>query len=94
MNVNDCFSHELGGDTLNEYIYSNVKKRVKEDFFPPFNSEDLIGGGGDVEEEEVIPNNMIKYYEKKANKINPYRHSIAEGYTLRIYNCLKKYLGK
>ena len=46
MNVNDCFSHELGGDTLNKYIYSNVKKRVKEDFFPPFNSEDLIGGGG------------------------------------------------
>ena len=37
---------------------------------------------------------VFKYYEKKANKINPYRHSIAEGYTLRIYNCLKKYLGK
>lgn len=45
MNVNDCFSHELGGDTLNEYIYSNVKKRTKEDYFPLKNSEDLVGGG-------------------------------------------------
>jgi hypothetical protein len=44
-NVNDCFSHELGGDTLSEYIYANVKKRVKSDYFPSLNSEDLIGGG-------------------------------------------------
>lgn len=49
MNVNDCFSHELGGDTLNEYIYSNVKKKVKEDKFPAKNSRDLIGDG--VEDE-------------------------------------------
>lgn len=46
MNVNDCFSHELGGDTLNEYIYSNVKKKTKGDYFPSLNSEDLIGQGG------------------------------------------------
>lgn len=45
MNVNDCFSHELGGDTLSEYIYSNVKKRTKGDYFPSLNSEDLIGEG-------------------------------------------------
>ena len=49
MNVNDCFSHELGGDTLSEYIYSNVKKKTKGDYFPAKNSEDLIGeGGGEI----------------------------------------------
>ena len=48
MNVNDCFSHELGGDTLSEYIYSNVKKKTKGDYFPAKNSEDLIGEGGGV----------------------------------------------
>ena len=62
MNVNDCFSHELGGDTLSEYIYSNVKKKIKGDYFPAKNSEDLIGQGGGDSEEEVISNNMIKYY--------------------------------
>ena len=52
MNVNDCFSHELGGDTLSEYIYSNVKKKTKGDYFPAKNSEDLIGEADDNEDEE------------------------------------------
>ena len=39
---------ELGGDTLSEYIYSNVKKKTKGDYFPAKNSEDLIGEGGGV----------------------------------------------
>ena len=32
----------------------------------------------------------LKYYEPKTRKINPYRCSIADKYTLRIYNSLKK----
>ena len=36
----------------------------------------------------------LQYYEKKAKRIHPYRQSIADKYILRIYNNLKKYLGK
>ena len=34
----------------------------------------------------------LSYYDKKAKKIHPFRQSIAEKYTLRIYNSLKRYL--
>ena len=27
-NVNDCFSHELGGDTLTEYYFNKVKQKT------------------------------------------------------------------
>lgn len=37
---------------------------------------------------------VLQYYVQKCKKINPYRHSIADGYTLRICDNLKKYLGK
>lgn len=37
---------------------------------------------------------VLKYYEPKAKKIHPFRQSIADKYTLRIYNSLKKYLNK
>lgn len=35
---------------------------------------------------------VLDYYEAKARKIHPFRQSIAEKYTLRIYNSLKRYL--
>lgn len=37
---------------------------------------------------------VLEYYEKKTKKIHPTRQSIADKYTLKIYNSLKKYLGK
>jgi len=37
---------------------------------------------------------VLQYYEQKCKKIHPYRHSIADKYTLRIRDNLKKYLGK
>ena len=37
---------------------------------------------------------VLQFYEKKCKKIHPYRHSIADNYTLRIRDNLKKYLGK
>ena len=66
MNVNDSFSHELGGDTLNEYIYSNVKKKVKEDKFPAKNSRDLIGDGVVDEDmgEAIEPIDPVRFVAK------------------------------
>lgn len=37
---------------------------------------------------------VLQYYEQRCKKIHPYRHSIADNYTLRIRDNLKKYLGK
>ena len=64
MNVNDSFSHGLGGDTLAEYYFNKVKQKTKEDYFPPLNSEDLIGEGdsvGDEEEQEPAHDYSLDY---------------------------------
>ena len=56
MNINDNFtSNSCGNNVLTEYYYNKVRRHLKGDYFPPKNSEDLIGFVAGGEEEDNGP---------------------------------------
>lgn len=65
MIINDNFtSNSCGNNVLTEYYYNKVRRHLKGDYFPPKNSEDLVGyvaGEGEEGEGENNSPQLLDY---------------------------------